>query len=310
MSATLDRQIASYFDYLIVEKGSSTNTVASYRRDIDRYQKFLEKYHISSLADVTTSDVEKFRDSLITGDTSLGFKPLANSSAARAIVSVRGLHKFAHRERFTGDNPAAQIKPPKPAKRLPKALPVATILALLEAAGDGTSPEPVTALRDRAVLEVLYSTGARISEIMSLDVGDIDVDHSLVLLHGKGGKDRLVPVGGPAIDAYEQYLVRSRPVLSKGRTHAAFLNLRGNRLSRQSAWQIIQNAAEKANIKESISPHTLRHSFATHMLEGGADVRVVQELLGHASVTTTQIYTMVTAESLRQVWAEAHPRAR
>lgn len=310
MTSTLDRQIASYFDYLIVEKASSPNTIASYRRDIERYKAFLEERKITSLAEVSSSDIESFRDTLITGDSALGFKPLANSSAARVTVSVRGLHKFAHRERITRDNPAIQIKPPKPAKRLPKALPVNTVLALLEAAGDGSSSDPVTALRDRALLEVLYSTGARISEIMGLDIGDIDVEHALVLLHGKGGKERLVPVGGPAIDAYEQYLVRSRPALSKGRTHAAFLNLRGNRLSRQSAWQIIQLAAEKANIKEPISPHTLRHSFATHMLEGGADVRVVQELLGHASVTTTQIYTMVTAESLRQVWAEAHPRAR
>lgn len=310
MSSTVDRQIASYFDYLIVEKALSPNTIASYRRDIDRYQKFLSARKIDNLAAVSTADIEDFRDSLITGDSSLGFKPLANSSAARITVSVRGLHKFAHREGFTRDNPAAQIKPPKPAKRLPKALPVATVLKLLEAAGDGTSPDPVRALRDRALLEILYSTGGRISEIMGLDIGDIDVEHSLVLLRGKGGKERLVPIGGPAIDAYQQYLVRSRPVLSKGRTHAVFLNLRGNRLSRQSAWQIIQTAAEKANIKEPISPHTLRHSFATHMLEGGADVRAVQELLGHASVTTTQIYTMVTAESLRQVWAEAHPRAR
>lgn len=310
MSSSLDREVASYFDYLLVEKGSSPNTISSYRRDIGRYMDFLKARGIQSLTAVTAQDIEEFRDVLITGDAALAFKPLANSSAARVTVAIRGLHKFALRERYTQDNPAANIKPPKPAKRLPKALPVDTVLRLLEGAGDGESPDPVVALRDRALLELLYSTGARITEIVSLDIGEIDTDHALVLLHGKGGKERLVPVGGPAISAYEQYLVRSRPTLSKGKTHAAFLNLRGNRLSRQSAWQIIQTAADNAEINDSVSPHTLRHSFATHMLEGGADVRVVQEMLGHASVTTTQIYTMVTAESLRQVWAEAHPRAR
>ena len=159
-------------------------------------------------------------------------------------------------------------------------------------------------IRDR------YTTGARISEVTGLDIGDLDVDNAAVLLHGKGDKERIVPVGGPALHAYQEYMVRSRPVLSRGKTHAVFLNLRGGRMSRQSAWQIIQEAAKRAQITDDVSPHTLRHSFATHMLEGGADVRVVQELLGHSSVTTTQIYTMVTAESLREVWAEAHPRAR
>ena len=306
----LTSQVEAYFDFLTVERAASHNTLQAYRRDIDRYAAFLALYPITTLADVTQTHVEEFRDSLVTGDSRLGYAPLATSSAARIMVSIRGLHKFALREEFTGTNPAAMVAPPKPPQRLPKALPVDTILRLLEGAGDGSSPDPVRALRDRALLELLYTTGARISEVTGLDIGDLDVDNAAVLLHGKGDKERIVPVGGPALHAYQEYMVRSRPALSRGKTHAVFLNLQGGRMSRQSAWQIIQEAAKRAQITDDVSPHTLRHSFATHMLEGGADVRVVQELLGHSSVTTTQIYTMVTAESLREVWAEAHPRAR
>lgn len=302
--------VDSYFDFLAVERAAANNTLQAYRRDIDRYISFLTCYPVNSLGEVTQNHLEEFRDSLVAGDKKLGYAPLAASSAARVMVSVRGLHKFAFREGITESDPAATVPPPKIAQRLPKALPVNTIFKLLEGAGDGSSPDPVRALRDRALLEMLYTTGARISEITGLNIGDIDIENASVLLHGKGDKERIVPVGGPALKAYQEYLVRSRPALSKGKTHAAFLNLRGNRLSRQSAWQIIQNTADQAHITEDVSPHTLRHSFATHMLEGGADVRVVQELLGHSSVTTTQIYTMVTAESLREVWAESHPRAR
>jgi integrase/recombinase XerD len=251
--------------------------------------------------------------------------PLAASSVARALIAVRGLHRFAAAEGMTSTDVAHAVKPPTQGRSLPKALPFDKVLRLLEAAGGGpiatadsdangagTDGGP-RGLRDRALLELLYSTGARISETVGLDVDDLDTDERAVVLHGKGGKQRMVPIGRPALAAVDAYLVRGRPVLAangKGNAGALFLNARGSRLSRQSAWQVLQTAAERAGIGATVSPHTLRHSFATHLLDGGADVRVVQELLGHASVTTTQIYTLVTVNTLREVWATAHPRAR
>jgi integrase/recombinase XerD len=237
--------------------------------------------------------------------------PLGAGSAARTVVAVRGFHRFAVREGLTGVDPSAAVRPPAPAKRLPKALPLADIEKILEAAG---APGTALALRDRALLEVLYGTGARISEAVGLDVDDLDLTDGTVLLRGKGGKERLVPVGSYARDAVDAYLVRGRAELSDGRgagrgVAAVFLNARGGRLSRQSAWAVLAKAAERAGVTAEVSPHTLRHSFATHLLDGGADVRVVQELLGHASVTTTQVYTLVTVDSLREVYATAHPRA-
>jgi integrase/recombinase XerD len=204
------------------------------------------------------------------------------------------------------------VKPPTPSRRLPKSLPVDDVVALLNGAGGDSEADGPLTLRNRALLEVLYSTGARISEAVGLDLDDVDARSRSVLLRGKGGKQRLVPIGRPAVAALDAYLVRGRPELArrgKG-TPAIFLNVRGGRLSRQSAWQVLHDAAERAGLSATVSPHTLRHSFATHLLEGGADVRVVQELLGHASVTTTQIYTLVTVNALREVWAGAHPRAR
>jgi integrase/recombinase XerD len=232
-------------------------------------------------------------------------------SAARALIAVRGLHRFAAAEGLAELDVARAVRPPTPGRRLPKSLTIDQVLALLEGAGgDSPSDGPLT-LRNRALLELLYSTGSRISEAVGLDVDDIDTQARSVLLRGKGGKQRLVPVGRPAVQALDAYLVRGRPDLARrGRgTAAIFLNARGGRLSRQSAWQVLQDAAERAGITSGVSPHMLRHSFATHLLEGGADVRVVQELLGHASVTTTQIYTLVTVHALREVWAGAHPRA-
>jgi len=235
-------------------------------------------------------------------------KPLSAGSAARTVVAVRGFHKFAVREGLTQVDPSASVKPPAPAKRLPKALPIGDIEAILAAAG---APGTALALRDRALLEVLYGTGARISEAVGLDVDDLDLGQGSVLLRGKGSKERMVPVGSYASEAVSAYLVRARPTLSGvGKGNAAmFLNARGGRLSRQSAWTVLVKAAERAGVTAEVSPHTLRHSFATHLLDGGADVRVVQELLGHASVTTTQVYTLVTVDKLREVYSTAHPRA-
>ncbi len=222
---------------------------------------------------------------------------------------MRGLHRFALREAGVTADVSAPVAPPALARRLPKALPLPDVQALLEAAGASETP---AALRDQALLELLYGAGARISEALHLDVDDLSQREGVVRLAGKGGRERVVPVGRYAQSALESYLVRARPPLAAaGHGNAAlFLNVRGGRLSRQSAWTILRAAAERAGIRRAISPHTLRHSFATHLLEGGADVRVVQELLGHASVTTTQIYTLVTAEQLREVYAMAHPRAR
>ncbi|EME50543.1 site-specific tyrosine recombinase XerD [Amycolatopsis decaplanina] len=297
--------VAAYLDHLVVERGTARNTLDSYSRDLRRYTAYLGGADVERFADVTSAHITSFGAALREGDEE--HRPLAASSAARALVAVRGLHKFAHADGITEHDPAREVRPPAAAKRLPKALPVDDVLKLLET----PPPEGERPLRDRALLELLYSTGARISEAVGLDVDDIDDAERTVLLDGKGGKQRIVPIGRPALEAVHAYLVRARPALAThGRgTPAMFLNARGSRLSRQSAWQVLKDTAESAGITAGVSPHTLRHSFATHLLEGGADVRVVQELLGHASVTTTQVYTLVTVNTLREVYATAHPRA-
>ena len=301
----LDGVVAGYLDHLAVERGTSPHTLDGYARDLRRYLVHLAAVGVTGIADIGERHVAEFLARLREGDGE--HPPLAASSAARAVVAVRGLHRFAVHEGIVDTDPAREVRPPTPPRRLPKALPVADVLRLLETpVGDGPAP-----LRDRALLEVLYSTGARISEVVGLDLDDVDAGERTVLLAGKGGKERLVPIGRPALEALQAYLVRARPGLAaRGRgTPAVFLNQRGGRLSRQSAWQTLKVAGERAGLAASISPHTLRHCFATHLLEGGADVRVVQELLGHASVTTTQIYTLVTVTTLREVYATAHPRA-
>jgi integrase/recombinase XerD len=297
--------VAAYLDHLVVERGTARNTLDSYSRDLRRYAVHLQLAGISDFTAVTSDEVTSFGVALREGDAE--HPPLAASSSARALVAVRGLHKFAHADGITEHDPAREVRPPAPPKRLPKALPVEDVLRLL----DMSCAEDERSMRDRALLELLYSTGARISEAVGLDIDDIDDGERTVLLDGKGGKQRLVPIGRPAVEAVRAYLVRARPALAtRGRgTAAVFLNARGSRLSRQSAWQALKTNAERAGISATVSPHTLRHSFATHLLEGGADVRVVQELLGHASVTTTQVYTMVTVNTLREVYATAHPRA-
>jgi integrase/recombinase XerD len=300
------RAIRTYLDHLTVERGLAANTLSSYRRDLRRYAAHLSAEGVETLDGVTEGTVAGFLVALREGDPE--HPPLSATSAARTVVAVRGFHKFAVRDGLATTDPAGAVKPPTPAKRLPKALPLADVEAILEAAG---SSGTTLALRDRALLEVLYGTGARISEAVGLDVDDLDLVDSTVLLRGKGSKERLVPVGSYARDAVTAYLTRARPALvSAASGPALFLNSRGGRLSRQSAWAVLVKAADRAGVQRDVSPHTLRHSFATHLLDGGADVRVVQELLGHASVTTTQIYTLVTVENLREVFATAHPRAR
>lgn len=300
------RVVRGYLDHLAVERGLAANTLAAYRRDLGRYTSWLDARGISSLDAVQSSDVSSFAAYLREGDQE--HPALSTTSAARIVVAVRGLHRFAVREGIVGFDAAGEVRPPAPGKRLPKALDIADVERLLDAALHDDTP---LALRDRALLEFLYGTGARISEALGLDVDDIDSETRAVRMTGKGGKERVVPIGSYALAAIDAYRVRARPLLSaagKGSSRL-FLNSRGGPLSRQSAWAILRTCAERADIQAAISPHTLRHSFATHLLDGGADVRVVQELLGHASVTTTQVYTLVTVDKLREVYTTSHPRA-
>ena len=309
----LVRAVRTYLDHLVVERGLAENSVKSYRRDLRRYLGFLDSVGVTDLDQVTEQTVSGFLMALREGDRD--HQPLSTTSAGRSVVAVRGFHKFAVKDGLAKVDPSAGVRPPTPAKRLPKAISLGDVEKLLDAAGAaGTA----LALRDRALLEILYGTGARISEAVGLDLDDLELEDpagSSVLLRGKGSKERIVPLGRYAREAVQAYVVRGRQALldagPSGSTvqGAMFLNARGGRLSRQSAWAVIVKAAERAGITAEVSPHTLRHSFATHLLEGGADVRVVQELLGHASVTTTQVYTLVTVDSLREVYAAAHPRA-
>jgi integrase/recombinase XerD len=315
----LDRAVERYLQHLAVERGLAANTLAAYRRDLDRYAEHLRERTdppVTTLQAITTAHVREFLRGLSTG--SEDHPPLSTRSAARCLVAARGAHRFWALEGLTRTDPAAPVQPPTPGMRLPKAVPVEEVTALLASTGTETPQQ----LRDRALLEVLYSTGARISEATGLDVDDLsravrgagesaDTGMPFVRLFGKGGKERMVPLGSWAVRAVDDWLVRGRPALAAmGRgTPALFLNARGGRISRQTAWTTVRDAAERAGLGDRITPHTLRHSFATHLLEGGADLRVVQELLGHASVSTTQVYTLVTVESLREVYAAAHPRA-
>ncbi len=326
MPATVTGAVSRYLDHLMVERGLAVHTLAAYRRDLLRYQAMLAARGRTVIGEVTTDDVAAFLAGLREGDED--HSPLAASSAGRAVVAVRGLHAFAAAEGLAGSDPASLVHPPVSPRKLPRAIGVPEVERLIAAAGAGDDGDAARPLRDRALLELLYGTGARISEAVGLDVDDLgfvapedtgragsrpQAPPATVRLAGKGGRDRVVPVGRYAREALEAYLVRARPALAAaGRrasaSPAVFLNARGGRLTRQGAWGVLKAAADRAGLG-GVSPHTLRHSYATHLLDGGADVRVVQELLGHASVTTTQIYTMVTVDKLREVYSTAHPRA-
>lgn len=290
--------LRQFFGHLSVERALSTNTLVAYRRDLKKYVTHLENRGVNQLEKITEEDVESLPESLET---------MAPASVARCVVAVRTFHKFLYDEGILEKNPAAFAHPPSTPLRLPKALNIEEIQALLDAK---SADDPIS-LRDRALLEILYGTGARISEAVNLTADDIDTESGFIRYFGKGRKERIVPLGSYAVTALEAYIVRARPVLAaKGSgTSVLFLNKRGRPLSRQSAWGIIQEASEIAGLGKKVSPHSLRHSFATHLLQGGADVRIVQEMLGHSSVTTTQIYTRVTRDTMREVYATAHPRA-
>jgi integrase/recombinase XerD len=294
----------NYLRYVQIERGLSVNTVVAYTRDIDAYLLWLSERDITEAQQITLQLVSEYVQWLATRTES----PLTASSQSRTLSSIKGLHKFFVDEGLLEHNVTADLNPPKLPKRLPKAISVEQMSALL-AATDG---EEEIRVRDKALLELLYATGARISEAVNLNVDDVTMNEGMIRLRGKGGKQRIVPVGSYAQAALDAYLVRVRPVFSaRGKsTPALFLGPRGARVSRQMAWLIIREAGERAQLDIELSPHTFRHSFATHLLAGGADVRVVQELLGHASVSTTQIYTLVTADTLRETYITAHPRAR
>ena len=295
----LPLEVEEFLSWLVTERGRAANTILAYRRDLGAYAVWLA-HHGADLGSVDTATLVDFVAERRAGGA-------AASSVARQLAAIRMLHRYLVTEGERPDDPTADLEGVRVPAGLPKPLSEPEVTSLLDAV---VGHDPV-ALRDRALLELLYATGARISEIVGLDVDGVS-DRTAVRLLGKGAKERAVPVGSFARDALEGYLVRSRPALAAaGRgTPALFLNTRGARMSRQTAWAALQAAAARAGLKEHVSPHTLRHSFATHLLSGGADVRVVQELLGHASVTTTQIYTMVTPDALREVYAAAHPRAR
>ena len=291
-----------YLRHLTVERGLSKNTLAAYRADLNKYAAYLESAGVEAIS-ATASNLEAFANQLTDAK-------LKASSRARILAAVRGFHKFLALEGLRDDDPTSRFRPPKLPSRLPKALSQEQVVRLLKAAGPEPDDEAADRirLRDRAIVELMYSTGARVSEVVSLDLDEV-TDDGLIRVRGKGSKERIVPVGSFAAKSLDAYLVRTRPELARLRgDRALFLNKQGGRLSRQSIWDIIQRAGVAAGFE--VSPHTLRHSFATHLIEGGADVRVVQELLGHASVATTQIYTLITVDTLREVYAQAHPRAR
>lgn len=292
-----------YLDFLAVERGLSPHSLAAYRRDLRLYARFLENAGIAGPLQSEPDDLAAFVAWIRDQRTPQG-KPYAPSTVARTLVAVRGLHKFLVREGLSDHDPSTEVTGPRPRRPLPKALTMPQTEALLAApVGD----DPV-ALRDRALLEILYAAGLRISELVDLDVDDIDLSARTVRCVGKGDKERIVPMGRVAQRAVEAWLVRGRPAL-RPKAPAMLVNRRGGRLTRQGGWKILKKHAEAAGLGDSVSPHTLRHSFATHLLDNGADVRVVQELLGHASVNTTQVYTLVSRARLRAVYEQAHPRA-
>ena len=300
-----DLAATSFLNHLQIERGLAANSIAAYRRDLSKFAIFLGS---KPLADVVPETITEF-------ETTLREANLSVASINRVDSTLRSFFKHLQQEYGCAD-PTLEISPKRSARRLPKALTIAQIVSMIDAAlRDG---QPIT-VRDQAMMELLYSSGARVSELIGINMNDlstIETDDGVITtlkLRGKGSKERIVPLGSFAAKAIENYMVRVRPDLaakSSKTTSALFLNSRGSRISRQSAWQMVLDAAEAAGVTEHVSPHVFRHSYATHLLDGGADIRVVQELLGHASVTTTQIYTLITIDKVRESYSMAHPRAK
>jgi integrase/recombinase XerD len=306
---SLDAAVAEFRTWLVVERGLAPNSVASYLRDLRRYVAFLDGRGVRDVDRVREADVAAYASELAAAVDDEGRPRYAPASIARALVSVRALHRFALDEGFASEDPSEEVQGARVPQGIPKALTEAEVEALL---GAVTGDDP-RALRDRAALETLYAGGLRIAELVGLDRADLDLDGGLVRVFGKGRKERIVPIGRPARAALDAYLRAGRPALESGRARVTgdpvFLNSRGGRLSRQAGWKIVHEAGVRAGLGDALSPHVLRHSCATHMLDHGADIRVVQELLGHASLSTTQIYTKVSPERLRQAYLAAHPRS-
>jgi len=300
--------LADFFNYLSIEKGLASNTISAYRLDIEKFFHYLSTNQLL-LEKVTPEQLTTYV-AWLRGMGNTEFK-IGESSIARNVISIRSYFTYLAKE-HKFNNPSLNFKPPKIGKRLPKALTIDQVMSMLNIAGTD-----LISNRDKALVELLYATGARVSELINLNTLDISTSDTqagattTVKLKGKGGKERVVPIGSFAVAAVNDYLVRSRPTLLKVSTQKAlFLNQRGGRLSRQSAWNLVAKAAERAGLSDQVTPHSMRHSFATHLLDGGADIRVVQELLGHSSVTTTQIYTLITIDHLRESYANAHPRSK
>jgi integrase/recombinase XerD len=296
-----------YLDHLTVERGLSQNTLQSYRRDLRRYVAFLRGRDIVSPEMIDEAALRSFVASLSASTHGPNERPYTATSVARTVSAVRSFHRFLVREGVTTRDPSVAVKQPKLPRSLPHPMTTDEVRRLLETP-DTVSP---AGLRDAALLELLYGSGLRVSELVGLDVDDADLEMGSVRVLGKGGKEREVPLGRFSREAIDAYLTRGRPGFASSVSRGAlFLNQRGGRLTRQSVNRILATHVKRAAIERPVSPHSLRHSFATHLLEGGADVRVVQELLGHASVATTQIYTLVTEDHLREVYYTSHPRAR
>jgi len=300
--------LADFFNYLSIEKGLASNTISAYRLDIEKFFHYLSTNQL--LLEQVTPEQLTYYVAWLRGMENTEFK-IGESSIARNVISIRSYFTYLAKE-HKFNNPATNFKPPKIGKRLPKALTIDQVMSMLNIVGSD-----LISSRDKALVELLYATGARVSELINLntlDISTVDMQSgttTTVKLKGKGGKERVVPIGSYAVAAINDYLVRSRPTLLKVSTQKAlFLNQRGGRLSRQSAWNLVASAAERAGLSDQVTPHSMRHSFATHLLDGGADIRVVQELLGHASVTTTQIYTLITIDRLRESYSSAHPRSK
>jgi integrase/recombinase XerD len=307
MGVSLAMWTDRYLDHLVVERGLSANTLAAYRRDLRRYMAFCESRGIDDPDRVDEKTIRSFVASISASTWGEDERPYRARSVARTLSSVRSFHRFLLREGGAVRDPATEVVQPKLPRSLPHPIAVDEVARLL-AVPDPTTP---AGLRDRAIFEVLYGAGLRISELVGLDVDDVDLEDGSIRVMGKGGKEREVPLGTYARDAVAAYLSHGRPVFASATSRAAlFLNQRGGRITRQSCSRLLGTYAERAGIDRRVTLHTLRHSFATHLLEGGADVRVVQELLGHASVATTQIYTLVTKDHLREVYYTSHPRAR
>ncbi len=298
---TLQDQVNDYFHFLMVEKGLSQNTIESYKRDLRNYTLYLQKVEqIKSLNEVTRAHIVQFLRHLKEENKS-------SKTIARHIASIRSFHQFLIRDKATDQDPSVHIETPKTERTLPKILNLSEVEALLEAPDESTP----LGLRDKAMLEILYATGIRVSELINLQVEDVHITMGFVRCIGKGNKERIIPVGQTALTILEKYLDKSRPKL-QSRKHldsSLFLNHHGKGLSRQGFWKNLKALSQKANISKELTPHTLRHSFATHLLENGADLRAVQEMLGHADISTTQIYTHVTKTRLKDVYTKFHPRA-